>query len=288
MKGMWYGASGRLTSPARRPHRYRVVQRQPRGRIRYGSQVRTHYPYRPTLLWVSNACCQVYSPQWDIWLMKVYIGRANASPTMGTPLSNRLQPAGLIAIVWFSVGLATMFIIARTFLRVTRVKGLGYEDFCIHFAYLMLVVNAVLQTVQVPDLYYIDRAQAGALLTWNGDQYVKYEYCILGLFWTTLWSVKARQARWQCTEGCLMTCTSIGGGGRLWHCSCLPRMLIAGLPVRCDSLVVPIAILRFHIELPFWFSASPPTWLHFHIVITILARCTPINAHLSCRASVDP
>ena len=115
---------------------------------------------------------------------------------MGAPLSHRLQPAGLIAIVWFSVGLATMFITARIFLRLTRVKGLGCEDFCIQFAYLMLLVNAVLQTVQIPNLYYINRVHTGlqppsALLTLNGDQYVKYEYCILGLFWTTLWSVKA-------------------------------------------------------------------------------------------------
>ena len=137
------------------------------------------------------ACCQVYSPQWDIWLMKVYIGRANASPTMGAPLSNRLQPAGLIAIVWFSVALASIFVVARTYLRITRVRGLGYEDFCIHFAYLLLVVNVVLQILQIPGLYYIDRVHAWLQLLGDGDQYIKYEYCILGLFWTILWSVKA-------------------------------------------------------------------------------------------------
>ena len=117
--------------------------------------------------------------------MKVYIGRANASPTMGAPLSHRLQPAGLIAIVWLSVGLATIFIIARTFLRLTRVKGLRYEDFFVS-AYLMLVVNAVLQTVQIPDLHYIDRVHAGLQPLSDGDQYIKYGYCILGLFWTIL------------------------------------------------------------------------------------------------------
>ena len=115
---------------------------------------------------------------------------------MGAPLSHRLQPAGLIAILWCSVGLAAVFVVVRTYLRVTRVIRLGYEDYCIYFAYLMLVINAVLQTVQVPNLYYIDRDHAGlqppeALLTWNGNQYIKYEFCILGLFWTVLWSVKA-------------------------------------------------------------------------------------------------
>ena len=72
-----------------------------------------------------------------------------------------------------------MFVVARTYLRITRVKGLGIEDHCIYFAYLMLIVNAVLQTVQIPNLYYIDRVHAGlqpprALLTWNGKQYVTY------------------------------------------------------------------------------------------------------------------
>ena len=115
---------------------------------------------------------------------------------MGAPLSHRLNPADFIAIIWCSVALAGIFVIARTFLRITRIKGLGLEDFCIYFAYLMFVLNAVLQTLQVPSLYGIDRAHAGlqpavALLTSNGDQYIKYEFCILGLFWTVLWSVKA-------------------------------------------------------------------------------------------------
>ena len=115
---------------------------------------------------------------------------------MGAPLSHRLQPAGLIAIVWCSVGLAGMFVIARTYLRIARVKGLGIEDYFIYFAYFMLIVNAILQTVQVSDLYYIDRVKAGlqppgSLLTWYGNQYIKYEFCVLGSFWTILWSVKA-------------------------------------------------------------------------------------------------
>ena len=39
------------------------------------------------------------------------------------------------------VGLAAIFVIARTFLRITRVKGLGIEDCCISFAYLLLEPN---------------------------------------------------------------------------------------------------------------------------------------------------
>ena len=44
----------------------------------------------------------------------------------------------LWVILVHGVGLAAMFVIARTYLRVTRVKGLGYEDYCLRFPYLLL------------------------------------------------------------------------------------------------------------------------------------------------------
>ena len=55
----------------------------------------------------------------------------------------------------------------------------------------------MLQTLQAWHLYYIIKATAGleplseAELLWHGNEYVKYEYCIIRLFWTILWSVKA-------------------------------------------------------------------------------------------------
>ena len=114
---------------------------------------------------------------------------------MAAHLSPLLPPAGLVAIIWSSAVLAAAFVVARTYLRVTHVKRLGYEDHWIYFAFLTLVVNAVLQTLQIPNLYAVEEARAGLQppglsLTWNGDQYVEYEFCILGLYWTVLWSVK--------------------------------------------------------------------------------------------------
>ena len=106
-------------------------------------------------------------------------------------------PAGVfIAIVWLSVVLAGAFVILRTLIRITRIERLGFEDHWLYFAYITLIINAVLQTLQTPHLYYSARANAGleqpgAALLWHGDQYVKYEFCIIGLFWTVLWSVKA-------------------------------------------------------------------------------------------------
>ena len=115
---------------------------------------------------------------------------------MAAPLWHRLQPAGLVAIIWSSVVLAGIFVVARTYLRLTRTKGVGFEDYWVYLAYFMLVLNSVLQTVQVSDLYTIDKSHArlqppGAFLTSIGNRYIKLEFCILGIFWTILWSVKA-------------------------------------------------------------------------------------------------
>ena len=111
-------------------------------------------------------------------------------------ISQHLPIGGLIAIAWSSVGLAGAFVIARTRIRITRVERLGFEDYWLYFAYLILIVNAALQTLQTRHLYNLQRAYAGLepvgpTLLWHGNQYVRYEFCIIGLFWTTLWSVKA-------------------------------------------------------------------------------------------------
>ena len=120
-----------------------------------------------------------------------------ASQPQSQGISQNLPIGALIAIVWSSVALAGAFVIARTLIRIIRVERLGFEDHWLFLAYLLLIINAVLQTLQAWHLYYIIKATAGleplseAELLWHGNEYVKYEYCIIGLFWTILWSVKA-------------------------------------------------------------------------------------------------
>ena len=118
------------------------------------------------------------------------------TPAQYQGLSSHLPVGGLVAIVWCSVALAGAFVMARTRIRLTRIGRLGYEDYWIYFAFLIKIINAILQTLQTRHLYYLDRANvglepSGAMILWHGDQYVKYEFCIVGLFWTTIWSVKA-------------------------------------------------------------------------------------------------
>ena len=115
---------------------------------------------------------------------------------MAAPLLHSLPSTALIAIVWSCVALAVVFVAARAYFRVTSNQVLGFEDHWIHFSYFVLVVNSVLQTVQVSDLYTIEEYYARlqppeASLTLIGNRYIIFEYCILGFFWTVLWCVKA-------------------------------------------------------------------------------------------------
>ncbi len=60
----------------------------------------------------------------------------------------------------------------------------------------MLCVNALLQTIQTPYLYHLVRAHAGLeapgkAFVENGNAYLRYEFAIIGLFWSILWSVSA-------------------------------------------------------------------------------------------------
>ena len=47
--------------------------------------------------------------------------------------------------------------------RNTRVGRLEADDRRIYLAYLVLVVNAVLQTLQTPHVYYLAKAESGLL-----------------------------------------------------------------------------------------------------------------------------
>lgn len=111
-------------------------------------------------------------------------------------IAARLPPGGLIALIWGGVGLAFIFVVARTAIRMSRVERLAFDDYWIYFAWLVLTLNGVLQTMQTPHIYYVSRAAAGlvpageAILN-HGNVYVRYEFACIGLFWTVLWAVKA-------------------------------------------------------------------------------------------------
>ena len=111
-------------------------------------------------------------------------------------LAKHLASEGLIAIAWVGVVVAFLFVSARTWIRFYKVERLAWDDYWIYFAWVLLMVNAILQTFQMPHLYYLAHASAGmvpvdAKLFYHGNVYVRYEFALIGIFWTILWSVKA-------------------------------------------------------------------------------------------------
>lgn len=93
-----------------------------------------------------------------------------------------------------------MIVIARTLIRISKAERLGYDDYWIYLAYLILCINTVLQTLQTPYVYHLVRVRsglepAGGDFLENGNAYLRYEFTIIGLFWSTLWSVSAHLAQ---------------------------------------------------------------------------------------------
>ncbi|KAF6217597.1 hypothetical protein HO133_006699 [Letharia lupina] len=129
------------------------------------------------------------------------------SSTTGPPsplgTAAHLPPGGLIAIAWSSVVLAGAFVVARTLIRIVKAERLGHDDYWIYLAYLILCINALLQTVQTPYIYHLVRVRAGLEpagegFLKDGKAYLRYEFTIIGLFWSILWSEVVDDGRGFC------------------------------------------------------------------------------------------
>lgn len=76
-----------------------------------------------------------------------------APPRLGT--AQHLPPGGLIAIAWPCIVLAGMFVAARTVIRITRDERLGWVGDLVAFAYAVLILTVILQTLKTLLFYYL-------------------------------------------------------------------------------------------------------------------------------------
>jgi hypothetical protein len=123
------------------------------------------------------------------------MSKAGAEPQLQGS-ARHLHSAGLIAVGWVGVGLASVFVVLRCVARITKMKRLHVDDYWMITALMFLTVNAILGTLQTPALYYLvdvsaGRVPVGPSVLVQGNIYVRYEFVIIGLFWTVLWCVKA-------------------------------------------------------------------------------------------------
>jgi hypothetical protein len=103
----------------------------------------------------------------------------------------QLSVNGLIAVTWAGAGLGILFTSARIVIRIVYVKRLLADDYFMLLALVLLITNAILQTLQAPHLYYIVLDMSGPDIVYHGLHYTYYEFAIIAIFWSVLWSVKA-------------------------------------------------------------------------------------------------
>ncbi|KAL4814518.1 hypothetical protein BDW67DRAFT_186715 [Aspergillus spinulosporus] len=106
-------------------------------------------------------------------------------------VATRLSEGDLIVITWVGAGLGALFTVLRVAIRLTRMRRLLPDDYFILLAFSFLITNAILQTIQMPHLYYIILHPTGSDIAPHALKYVHYMFAIIGLFWSVLWSVKA-------------------------------------------------------------------------------------------------
>jgi len=105
------------------------------------------------------------------------------------------RPA-LLAIVWASFSVASLIVVLRTVIRLRYMTKLSMEDCWIFLALATLLTSCILQTIQLPSLYYMVAVIAGVVppstdLIPTVENYLRFEFPIMILFWTVLWCVKA-------------------------------------------------------------------------------------------------
>jgi hypothetical protein len=115
------------------------------------------------------------------------------------PLSGAAQTVsetGLLAIVWVCFSTATVFVALRLTVRLRQNRSLLFDDYWIMFAWLCILTMAILQTEQMPSLWYTTYLGAGRVApdldtAWKTEQLTRWQFPIIKLFWTVLWSIKA-------------------------------------------------------------------------------------------------
>lgn len=107
-----------------------------------------------------------------------------------------LHHNSLLALVWACFGGAFLFVSLRIVVRLKFTRKLTAEDYWTFFALAALLALCVLETIQLSSLYYMTGIQAGTIpislsVIAQSEEYLRFEFPIVILYWTVLWSVKA-------------------------------------------------------------------------------------------------
>ncbi|KAK1765269.1 hypothetical protein QBC33DRAFT_593369 [Phialemonium atrogriseum] len=109
-----------------------------------------------------------------------------------------LPQHSLLILVWACFSVAFLFVALRTAIRFKVADRPTADDYWIFLAFATLLTLCILETIQLPSLYYLAAMIAGGAapksivqLISSTETYLRFEFAIIILFWTVLWCVKA-------------------------------------------------------------------------------------------------
>lgn len=98
-------------------------------------------------------------------------------------------------MIWLSVAIAILFTIIRTAIRIRVYRHLFADDGAVYLALTILVSMGIMYQIITPTMFELERLLTpGAVPSANFVQeaafFLKLQFAIIILFWTTLWAVK--------------------------------------------------------------------------------------------------
>ncbi|KAJ5364536.1 uncharacterized protein N7496_010249 [Penicillium cataractarum] len=95
-------------------------------------------------------------------------------------VATQLSMQGFIGVIWAGAALGIVFTAIRIAIRLKLAKRLMIDDYLVLLALAFFVINAILQTLQAPHLYYMILDVTGPDIVYHGEHYTYYEFAIIG------------------------------------------------------------------------------------------------------------
>ena len=97
--------------------------------------------------------------------------------------------------MWAAIGLATVFTILKTTVRLYVSRRIFIDDFLVYIALTILIIMGVLYTLINNIIFELVLVEGGILqpspdFATQAAFFLKVQFAIIVLFWTTLWAVK--------------------------------------------------------------------------------------------------
>ncbi|KAL9085165.1 MAG: hypothetical protein Q9159_004847 [Coniocarpon cinnabarinum] len=99
-------------------------------------------------------------------------------------------------VIWVETGVAILFVLTRGLLRLHSRERPSFDDAFVVFALLCMVISSALYTPVLPAVFLLSDLEKGrvkqppAKFMAEERRYLKYQFAIIILFWTTIWMVK--------------------------------------------------------------------------------------------------